>query len=111
MMFEHGGSTCTSFARALPVCQTDFEKRERHSRVQINELSSFIDGSQIYGVDLAHSQRLRAFDGMFSFVCYDMMKLTRKQRSLKYLILMYIQLIPVLNNLCGLKKIDARLKT
>jgi hypothetical protein len=32
-------------------------------REQLNLLSSFIDGSQVYGIDLTRSQQLRTFNG------------------------------------------------
>ena len=63
MQYEIGGSECTSFARAIPVCQQHIKKILRKPRDQVNEITAFIDGSAIYGSDLRKSQKLRNQDG------------------------------------------------
>ncbi|XP_057290808.1 peroxidasin homolog [Hydractinia symbiolongicarpus] len=59
--FQRNGQTCTSFARSFPVCQSRFGQRS--TREQINEVSSYIDLSQVYSSELEVHKSLRRLDG------------------------------------------------
>ena len=49
---DFNSRTCNPFARAFPVCNL-------RVRQQINVITSYIDGSQVYGSDKEFSERLR----------------------------------------------------
>lgn len=51
------GSSCTMFTRSAAACQTDNENIT--PREQLNTITAFIDGSQIYGSSSEVAQRLR----------------------------------------------------
>ena len=54
------GSACTMFTRSAAACQTDNENVT--PREQLNTITSFIDGSQIYGSSSEVAKRLRDLD-------------------------------------------------
>ena len=54
------GSGCTMFTRSAAACQTDNENVS--PREQLNTITSFIDGSQIYGSSAEVAENLRDFD-------------------------------------------------
>lgn len=58
--FTNSGSSCTAFARSIPVCQTT---KQRTVREQINILSSYLDASQVYSNDKTIFKSLRTLDG------------------------------------------------
>ena len=51
------GSECTMFTRSAAACQTDSENVA--PREQLNTITSFIDGSQIYGSSSEVAENLR----------------------------------------------------
>ena len=53
---------CLRFARSLPACDTS-RPGEFLPREQLNELTSFIDGSQVYGSNSRVGNAVRAFQG------------------------------------------------
>ncbi len=53
---------CLSFRRSLPTCDTTPPSTFR-PREQVNDLTSFIDGSQVYGSNNETGQAVRAFTG------------------------------------------------
>ena len=52
---------CLAFARSIPQCRPKFKPRE-----QLNELTSFLDLSQVYGSEEELAKRLRTNDGKCS---------------------------------------------
>jgi len=54
------GSECTMFTRSAAACQTDSENVS--PREQLNTITSFIDGSQIYGSSGEVAENLRDLD-------------------------------------------------
>ena len=54
------GSGCTMFTRSAAACQNDNENVT--PREQLNTITSFIDGSQIYGSSNHVAERLRDFE-------------------------------------------------
>ena len=54
------GSQCTMFTRSAVACQTDNENVA--PREQLNTITSFIDGSQIYGSSSEVAENLRDLD-------------------------------------------------
>lgn len=54
------GSSCTMFTRSAATCQSD--KENITPREQLNTITAFIDGSQIYGSSTEVAQRLRDLD-------------------------------------------------
>ena len=51
--------SCLPFVRSLPACPTDYSK----GRDPVNEITSYIDGSQIYGSTTSRAKFLREFSG------------------------------------------------
>uniref|UniRef100_A0A7M5UE79 Uncharacterized protein n=1 Tax=Clytia hemisphaerica TaxID=252671 RepID=A0A7M5UE79_9CNID len=60
--FDDDTSACTPFTRAFAACQSASLSR-RTDRQQVNDLTAFVDGSQIYGHNEALAQSLRKLDG------------------------------------------------
>ena len=59
IMYPKPSRQCTMFTRSAAACQTDpthIKKRE-----QLNLITSYIDGSQIYGSSLQQANNLRDF--------------------------------------------------
>ncbi len=50
---------CLPFPRSIPVCNLEAAQGELHPREQINELTSFLDASQIYGANKKLYKALR----------------------------------------------------
>ncbi|XP_057310618.1 lactoperoxidase-like [Hydractinia symbiolongicarpus] len=61
LIIRSGGSSCTSLARSVPVCQPKFSPRT--TREQLNIISSYIDLSQVYSNDIIVHKQLRRLDG------------------------------------------------
>ena len=59
---QNNGS-CISFLRSIPACTGSTSQFELGGRQQINDITSFIDGSMIYGSDKIVSNKLREFKG------------------------------------------------
>ena len=57
------GGQCLSFIRSMPACTGSSSPVELGGRQQINEITSFIDGSMIYGSDATLAGQLREFSG------------------------------------------------
>ena len=53
---------CLRFGRALPTCD-DSRPGSFNPREQVNDLTSFIDGSQVYGSNAIIGNAVRAFEG------------------------------------------------
>ncbi|KAK3278477.1 hypothetical protein CYMTET_13589 [Cymbomonas tetramitiformis] len=75
---EFGGAGCIKVTRSAAACGTGLgAKRHRgaprtlfqQQRQQINSITSYIDGSQIYGSNQNHSNSLRTFSGGRMRVC------------------------------------------
>uniref|UniRef100_A0A7M5V0Z6 Uncharacterized protein n=1 Tax=Clytia hemisphaerica TaxID=252671 RepID=A0A7M5V0Z6_9CNID len=60
--FDDGTSQCTPFVRAFAACQSASPRRRRQ-RQQVNTLTAFVDGSQIYGHNARLARSLRKLDG------------------------------------------------
>lgn len=63
LKFDHHSDECTGLGRAKPACKDDPHK----PRDQINELTSFVDLSQVYGTTEKIAKKLRKNDGEFVF--------------------------------------------
>lgn len=59
--FRKGEIECTPFARSNPVCPQ--AAGSPGDREQMNALSAFVDGSQIYGITQEQADSLREKDG------------------------------------------------
>ena len=57
------GGQCLSFVRSVPACTGSSSPVELGGRQQINDITSFIDGSMIYGSDATLAGRLRELSG------------------------------------------------
>ena len=53
------GEECLAFPRSIVACGDSFNVGQRE---QINEISSFFDGSQVYGSSMEHMLTLRETD-------------------------------------------------
>ncbi|XP_066936976.1 peroxidasin homolog [Clytia hemisphaerica] len=60
--FDDDTSKCTPFVRAFAACQL-YPAHRRTDRQQVNALTAFVDGSQIYGHNEALARSLRRLDG------------------------------------------------
>ena len=60
-MYPESEEECTRFTRSAAACQTD--SKNIKPREQLNLITSYIDGSQIYGSSLEHSKSLRDYKG------------------------------------------------
>ena len=54
---------CLSFVRSIPACTGSTSQFELGGRQQINDITSFIDGSMIYGSETTVANKLREFKG------------------------------------------------
>ena len=59
--FDKHKPDCFGFARSKPACKTD----KKEHRIQLNELTSFLDLSQVYGSDDATAKKVRKHDGKY----------------------------------------------
>ncbi|XP_066927072.1 uncharacterized protein [Clytia hemisphaerica] len=59
--FENDKPVCTGFARSRPACRRAGDHTT--PRDQINQISAFVDASNIYGSSATHARRLRTLDG------------------------------------------------
>ncbi|MDI9336577.1 MAG: peroxidase family protein, partial [Gammaproteobacteria bacterium] len=57
------GGQCLSFIRSVPACTGSSSPFEVGGRQQINDVTTFIDGSMIYGSDASLAAQLREFSG------------------------------------------------
>ncbi|XP_066921652.1 eosinophil peroxidase-like [Clytia hemisphaerica] len=57
--FDKHKPDCFGFARSKPACKSD----EKEHRIQLNELTAFLDLSQVYGSDDATATKVRKNDG------------------------------------------------
>ena len=77
MHFEEGKSDCTSFSKGKALCQ------ERPAvRQQVNEITSFVDASGIYGNTEQVAKRLRRMDGKKYFEIF-LIKFSRSESKFK----------------------------
>ena len=58
-MYAKPSRDCTMFTRSAAACQTD--PTNIKSREQLNLITSYIDGSQVYGSSLEEANTLRDF--------------------------------------------------
>ena len=57
--FDKHKSDCFGFARSKPACKSN----SKEQRNQLNELTSFLDLSQVYGADDKTAKKVRKNDG------------------------------------------------
>ena len=61
--FKNNKPECTGFARSQPACHSKSQGWNRDMRNQVNTITSYVDGSQIYGNDEKKAKSLRLLDG------------------------------------------------
>jgi len=57
--FDKHKPECFGFARSKPACKSNAQE----PRSQLNELTSFLDLSQVYGSDTKTASKVRKMDG------------------------------------------------
>ena len=64
MMYSRHAGECSLFIRSAAACQTTKDKIE--PRQQLNTVTSYLDGSVVYGSSKHQAEKLRALNGKIS---------------------------------------------